>query len=465
MALQEAIPKRSSFWFAEGGASSSFLLFNRSSLVLSVILALFAFFVFWPIIAQIDFEEAFFTPLVPLLLNLMGLIGMSANDAMRVLFITSFMASCVGVYLLAYSLVGRQLTAILAALLYLMPPVPVFVLSLFGNDYLGREIASAKSFFTIVYGDGAQFLALAIVPIAVIFSLKFLKRAAIFDFLMACGAGSLVLIADRLQAFNLLIILLVLSSTEVLLGEARAKIKRLAMLAIFSLGLVSFWYTPSFWMVGMAPLVAGIANSIKLLFPLPFILGLLLILFSFVFFGRRQDRQAIFIATLTFLVFIGVFVIWLLHGRSFVPHPYKLVPNVNMFGAIIGSLAVVGLLDKLRLVERIGVQAMSQVTKILGGFTFGVLVLVAVSAIVYFISPLFILLLAGPAGIWTRIRLNVLADRAQTLSLAGENFKLIGTNADPWEIWFGIGMSIIFLAISANLIFRQLAKVSPHGDE
>src|SRR3990167_10249120 len=96
-------------------------------------------------------------------ISVFSIFGFNADSSLRFLFIGSLMISTVGIYLFVYDLTKRRVTAILASVLYLIPPMPIFILSLFFSGRYQSQLISAKSFFTIIYGDGAPFLALALI--------------------------------------------------------------------------------------------------------------------------------------------------------------------------------------------------------------------------------------------------------------------------------------------------------------
>lgn len=453
---EEEIPERSNLWLA--GISRVKIrgeIFDRTSAIVGLSFSLFSFVIFWPIISQINFEEAFFTPLTPFLISIFGFFGVWATEALKVLFITSFMISTVGVYLLTLDLTRRQITAILAAVIYLIPPIPVFVLTFIRTGVLETELGSAKSFFTIVYGDGAHFLALAMIPFACIFVLRYLRLGIKTDLIISTILCVLILLANASQSLGFAFIAAMIFLTQLFFGNSRAKLMRFLTIVIFPVGLVSFWYTPHFWYLGMNYVMSALLSNIDLLFPLPFILFLLALFFSFVFFARREDRMAIFFCFLVFLVFLGIVGVWLISGRSFVPHPHRMLPDLNMFGAIIISLLLSMFLDRVEFVGRVSKKILSMPARIISNIGFGVLSFLVLTVVAYIMSPVAIVAVWGPTGIWSKIRLSVLSDRQETLSLAGGNFKLISERGDSWQIWFGIFVSVFFLIIMILLAIRS----------
>lgn len=455
--LAENVPQRSEFWFSARLKSFSKRgkLFDKTTLLTAFLLGLTTFIVFWPVVLAIEFEEAFFTPLVPLLLSIFGALGIFQNLALKILFMSSLVFSTVGIYFLVRDLTKRQVAAIFAAALFLIPPVPIFVLSFIRSSILSPELISAKSFFTVIYGDGAHFLALAVVPYTLLFYLRFLKSGEKRDFLLSVFALVIILLANRSQSFYVLLILSVATLCDMFLGLAREKLKKFILVLIFCAGLVSFWYTPYFWLQSVDIAFAYLANNIRLLFPLPFIIAVLSLLFSFVFFGRREDRQGIFISMLSLFIFLAISIDWILNGRSFLPHPQRLLPDLFMFLAISAALTFAAIFDKTRLEVRLKFVSWPQWVKMISTLLFAVFSFIIFGLIAYLISPFLIFAVSGPGGVWTKLRDEVIADREKTLEAAGGSFRLVSRNSDNLQELLSIIVSIVFVLILVFLLFNK----------
>lgn len=448
------VPKRSKLWLEQSlNVKKPLVLFDRVTLVFVVFVLLSSFIIFWPIVSKINFEEAFFTPLAPFLIFLLGFLGISANDSMRILFILSFMLSTFGIYLLVRDLTKRHMTAIIAAVSFLVPPIPIFVLTYLRQGLLETELASARSFFTIIYGDGAHFLALALIPFAILFFLRYLKRDEPSYFLMTAITSALIILANRTQALNLALILAICFVTEAFLGMAREKSRKFFLVCILTYGLVSFWYTPEFLWESVNALVDFGAENFKYFFPLPFLLTIFTLLFSFVYLARREDRQPIFISFFVFAIFMAIVLSWFLTGKSYTIHPHRQLSVLNMFGAIVLALCVCAFLDGLKLDRMLGIFKWSASVKALAALGLGIVSFILLSIIIYTLSPLFIVLVAGPYGFWTRIRSGVILDRQDTLSAAGGDFKLVATGSGEQQFILGVAISLITLLVVAYLMF------------
>ena len=226
-----------------------------------------------------------------------------------------------------------------------------------------------------------------------------------------------------------------------------------------SLGLVAFWYTPSFWVESYQLLATQIIENIKFLFPLPFIIITLSLVFSFIFFARRSERQPIFIAFLLFIIFLSIILSWFLSGYSFIPHPHRLVPNLIMFGAIVAALILTSIIDSLRIVEKLNFEYLKIQLKIAGAIVFGVTSFVVLVAVAYSIFPYTVSLISGPSGFWTKVRESVVADRNGRITLADGNFKLVQLNVGVWQQYLGSGLSLLFLIYLVTLYVNRRETV------
>jgi hypothetical protein len=450
---QQEIPERSHFWFNDKRKTirvHDIKLLDKITLLFGLFLVLFAFIVLWPVVSQVKFEEAFSVPLMPLFISMFSSWGFESQSIVRVIFMGSFMLSTAGVYLLVRELTRRQVSSILATLIYMLPPVPIFVIAHFGRGLSPIELASASSFLTVMYGNGGL-LGFALIPFASILFLKFLKSGDKNVLVLTVLVSTIVLLTDQTQSLSLLLVFGIITISEFLLGMARLKIKRLLQILFYSLGLVLFWYFPIFFNRPLAVFTSQTFTNLKYLFPLPFILGVLGLIFSFVFFGKREKRQGIFISFLLLVVFLSLILGWLFFQHSYVSHPNRLVSNLNMFGAIVVSLALTMIFDQLRLEERIGFKSWNWMKKVLGGLFFGIFSFLFMAFVGLLLAPLIVYAISGPYGVWTKIRLAVIADKQEGLAMVGGNFHLIARHVSDWGQLLGIVGTLIVAVLLLSL--------------
>lgn len=456
----KVVPERTALWLSKEIKTQNFRgrLFDKITVFIAICLALSTFVIFWPVVLTIDFEEAFFTPFIPFLLAIFESVGVGGGLTLKILFILSLATAVVGIYLLVKDMTKRQVPSIFAAVIYLVPPMPIFVLTFLVEGFLLAELSSAKSFFTIIYGDGAHFLALALLPFALLFYLRFLKYSQKRDFLLVVFLTVVIFLTNRSQALYVLVILAIATLTDMFIGDYQTKFKKMLMVFIFVVGLVSFWYTPSFWLGGIRLAIGDIFQNIKYLFPLPTILALLSLFFSFVFFAKRGDRQPIFISFLAFFVFLSISIDWVLSGRHFLPHPHRLLPVIFMFASISISLTLTSAFDKMELEKRLKLGNLPGWGRAAGAIVFTAVSLSVFTLFAYLVSPLVIRVVAGPEGIWTKLRTNVIADRLSTLTIAGGKFSLVSPYFSRWEVAIGFVITGIFIFILLLIFFKKWGR-------
>lgn len=454
----EDVPERSNFWFSQKTKTNlEGKLFDSTSILVSIILTVFSFVIFWPVITQIHIEEAFFTPLVPSMLYFFGLWQIPSEESMKILFIISFMVSTVGIYLFVREMTKRQMTAIISTLIYLIPPVPIFVLTYFRQGLFVKELEAAKLFLFIIYGDGAHFIALALIPFAAIFFLRYLKsdhRTNLFWSAIFCA---LIFLATRSQAMSLILILASITLSELFLGMARVKIKRFLLVIAALFGLIMFWYTPDFLIESFILYRIQIVENINFLFPIPFILGILMLFFTFVIFGKKESRQPIFISLMLFTVYLLIIGTWIINQRSFMPHVQRLIANLNMFTAIILAIGITYIVDKAHLNERFGITKWSYAYKSLAVIVFWPLLFLIIGLVVYLVSPPILEFFSGSESVWSRIGTQVIEDRQHIIDIAGSNFKLIARSNESWQL---IGLLISILTILALVFMVFVNKLT-----
>ena len=446
----ENIPERSKLWLDQKNhvvISGNF--FDPVTKIFFVFIMLFTFVIFWPIISNFNFEAVFYTPFIPSIINIFGILGIAERSIVALIYLTSFIVSVGGVYLLVRYLTRRQSTAIFAGLIYIIWPIPIFVLLFFTGRVFESGLVSPASFLSIIYGEVDYFFALALLPYAAIFYLHYLKYARKADFLLTVILCLFIFLTNQSQSLSLILVLSVLSLTEIFLGQFRLRIKRAILLIVISLGLASFWYIPIAIANPTAIFTSHVVSNLRFLFPLPAIVGILSLIISFAFFAKRQDRQTIFLSFLLLVVFLSLVGDWLLNGRSYVAHPNRLIPNMIMFGSVVLASAATAILDKVNLAGRVNFEAWSLLKKITGSILFSIVSFIVISLTAVILTPIGIKLVTGEGGIWTKIRTQMFSERAEAMANAGGNFDLVipEINLTYWLIGFGLTLLFLFCLI------------------
>lgn len=461
MVKEEGVPKRSNLWLDQkSGVTFSGKLFDPITSVFFIVLSLFSFIVFWPIISVIEFKAAFTNPVVPFLIKVFNAFGVSGEDSVRIIFVFAFMASTVGIYLFVRDLIFRQVTPILAALFYIIGPISLFVINFLSRGLNPVELTSAESFLAIIYGQVDSFLALSLIPFAAIFLLRFLKNGSNVKFTAGTICAAIIFLTNQSQTLSLILVLSVLAITELFLGQAKLKLRRFLQFLAVSALLCSFWYLPIVLLKPQVILASPFLSNLKYLFPLPFIVGTLSLLFSFVVFGRREDRQGIFASFLLFIVFFSLTADWFINGRTYAAHPNRLISDLIMFSTMVFALSISMLFDRLNLVGYLHFENWPTAGKILGTMIFGLFSFLIILIGSVLIAPVAIRFVSGPGGIWVKVKGELMADRAANIG-AGENFRLIPQVPFDWQLFLGIAISA---ATFIFIIFNLLKNLSMNED-
>ena len=459
MTPKEEIPKRSNLWLDhKSEVTLSGKLFDPITSVFFIFLVTFSFVVFWPISSAIEFKGAFTSPVVPFLINVLGTLTLSPQDAVRILFVFSFATATAGIYLFVRELVKRQVTPIFAALLYMIPPVPLFILNFISRGLTPAELESAESFLSILYGQVDAFLAISLIPFAAIFFLMYLKKDSIINLIVGVFICGIVFLTNESQSLSMILVLLVLTTTELFIGMARLKFKRFLQFLLISAGLVAFWYLPIVLEKPSVLFKSQLLVNLKYLFPFPFIIGFLSLLFSFVVFGRREDRQGIFASFLLFVVFFSLTADWLINGRTYAAHPNRLIADLTMFSAMVLSLSGAMIFDKLNLVKYLKFERWTTSAKILGTIIFGLVSFIVILIASILIAPIVIKIVSGPAGVWVKIRNELATDRLLNIGAAGGSLKLISTLPINWQLALGIALSLVVLTILIFVLLQNATR-------
>jgi len=452
----ENIPERSKLWLDQKNhVVISGKFFDPVTKIFFIFLMIFTFVIFWPIIYKLNFEAVFYTPFIPLLINAFGILNVSKQITVSLIYLASFIASVGGVYLLVRYLTRRQSTAIFAGLIYIIWPIPIFILLFLTGRVFESGLVSPASFLSIIYGEVDYFFALALLPYAGLFYLNYLKYARKIDLLSTVILCLLIFLANQSQSLSLILVLSIITLTEIFLGQFRLKIKRAILLIVISLGLASFWYIPIAIASPTAIFTSHVVANLKLLFPLPAIVGILSLIISFAFFAKRQDRQAIFLSFLLLIIFLSLVSDWLLHGRSYVAHPNRLIPNMIMFGSVVLASAATAILDKVNLAGRVNFEKWSLLKKIIGSIFFGIISFAVLSITAVILTPIGISLVTGERGIWTKIRMQMINERAEAIANSKSNFELVipEINLNYWLI--GAGLTLFFILLLGWLFLKK----------
>jgi hypothetical protein len=107
----------------------------------------------------------------------------------------------------------------------------------------------------------------------------------------------LVAFTSPFALFVMMVVLVVITFSEMILNSGRIKLLRFLWVLVISAGLCSFWYNPQFVSLSLAsPSGKAVVTALKNLIPLSFFLIPILGSFAFLIFDKRPQLQPLFIA-------------------------------------------------------------------------------------------------------------------------------------------------------------------------
>lgn len=421
-------------------------LLDRATVVFCLALTVLIL-AFWPLISQINFSQS---ALAPFLVGLLRSVGISSELVLRILLTGSLCLSVIGLYLLARYLTKRQVTPVIAAVAYLVPFVAVSYLYLGGDFFISAK--GLRSFLVAVYGESGHSIGITFVPWCLLFFLRYIKEGKTLDFVFSTVLVSLMFLAVGPFSFSFVTIIAFCFLTELFLGKAGLTARRFAQVILPSLGLVSLWYGFSYWQTNMVFLAGQVATNVKYLFPLPFILTVLILLFSYVFFSRRHDRQAIFISFLAFFVYLIIVASWLLEEKTVLAYPHRTIPIMVMFGSMVLALTLTVVYDRMNLERKFVFDKWRGAVQIGGVLVFGAMSFLIMSMAAYLVSPFLIKAFSGPQGAWQKVSGQVFAD-GQAVVFASDSLKLVGVNGE-WQ-FLSVLITLVSLGVILYLAFKK----------
>lgn len=266
--------------------SVSFFLHTKDFFLALTLFGLNFFFI-WPFLGR-DFPEIDFSaPVLPFLANMLDLLTpFNFSQAVGVLVLFSFPLASFAWYFFFKRLSSSSVLSFLAGLIFLLPWFYLPRFALFWQK-----------------GDAVHALGFAVLPLVGMILLQFLKTGSFNRFLASFLGVSVISLISPFTLLNLYLFFLVLTFSEMLLGQARIKILRFFFVCLFAQGFSSFWYHPYF-LLSLLKSNQGQAalSSLWKLFPVSFFVVPVFSAFSFLLFDRKPHLQSLFFAmTITIL--------------------------------------------------------------------------------------------------------------------------------------------------------------------
>ena len=265
---------------------------------------------------------SFSTPVLPMLSG-------GREEIVRFLILGVYILGPVSLYFYVLEITGRRLTSLLASLIYTLP--------------------TTRLFQAIVLGDEAHIFALSLLPLFLIYFLRFLRKPTVNLAIISGVSIALIALTSPFALFTFLIFVGILTYSEMLLGRGRVKLLYTFLVLIAAAGLSAFWYHPGF----VIKIFAGeqgraLLTTFWSLVPPSFFLVPIFGAFSFLIFDRRPNLQPIFLAVSGFFVFLLLVFVGSHISTSFVPAPSRFLPELTLAAAFLLALILVGIVEILK---------------------------------------------------------------------------------------------------------------------
>ncbi|MCL4382165.1 hypothetical protein M1545_00010 [Patescibacteria group bacterium] len=270
-------------------------------MVLPLLVLILNLFLIWPLMDKTLPFSKFTAPLLPFLAG-------GREEILKFLIFGAYIFGPVSLYFYVWEITNRRLISLLAGLIY--------------------TLSASRFYDTVAVGDSAHLVSLTILPIVLIFNLRFLRNPTIGLLLVSAVGVALVALTSPFGLFTLLIFLGLLTYSEMLLGLGRFKMLSTLMILIAAAGLSSFWYHPSFvYKIFQAEHGEALVKLLLNLIPPSFFLVPVLGALSFLIFDRKPSLQAIFLSLSHFLVFFTLIYVAPSISTTYLPVPNRFLPE------------------------------------------------------------------------------------------------------------------------------------------
>lgn len=279
-------------------------------------------FLIWPLMDKILPYSKFTAPLLPLLSG-------GREEILRLFIVMAYIFGPVSLYFYVWEITNRRLISLLAGLIY--------------------TLSASRFYDTVAVGDSAHLVALTILPIVLIFNLRFLRNPTIGLLMVSAVGVALVALTSPFGLLTLLIFLGLLTYSEMLLGFGRLKILSALMILVAAAGLSSFWYHPSFvYKIFQAEHGEALIKLLLNLIPPSFFLVPVLGAFSFLLFDRKPNLQAVFLSLSHFLVFFAFIYVAPNISSTYLPVPNRFLPEFYLSLSFLLSVILVIIAEVLK---------------------------------------------------------------------------------------------------------------------
>lgn len=276
-----------------------------------------------------DETNVFSAPLIPILAQATSFM-VPFVYGVRLWLLVLLLAFPVTFYFFVREITGRKFPAAVAALLISIPAEP----------FLKSRIELG-----LFADDGGQMAALTISAAVCLLLLRFIRQGGFKAGIIASLGIAAIALTSPLGLVILAFFALIITFSEMLLGEGRIKFLRLLTAFVLMIGFVAFWYHPGFVLMTIGSsqgelLKAAIGN----LLPISFFALPIAATFGYLLFENRPQLQPLFLA----LFLTAGFGLIYLGGGVPISTPSRFLPAFGTCLAFLAGVVVMFLYDFLR---------------------------------------------------------------------------------------------------------------------
>ncbi|MFC1727462.1 hypothetical protein ACFL0Y_02975 [Patescibacteria group bacterium] len=283
-----------------------------------------------PFFGREDKINVFSAPIVPILATVTEKI-VPFSFGIRIWLLAFLVFFPVSFYYFVREISGRRLAGLLSTLIVTIP----------ASVFLGMRIQLG-----LLSQDGGHVASLTLIPLVCLLMMRFLRTGNFWTGVLSAAATTFVALTSPIGFLVLVTFMVVITFSEMLLGNGRLKIIRFLVIILMAAGFSSFWYSPKFIFLTLdSDQGQLIRQAFGNLVPLSFFLLPLLGIFGFLLFENRPQLQPIFIGLFLTVTF-GLFSLGAGLGHS---APSRFLAAFGLSLSFLLGVLAVSLYDFLRL--------------------------------------------------------------------------------------------------------------------
>lgn len=309
---------------------------HREKLYLAI-LGMYTLLTSWPLFFASFKIESYSAPLLPFLYQIFLALGVSDGAAVKAVLLPLYFLSFFTFYFFVRVLFRSINFAFISSLIYALPPFLLYLIfpSLRVTFSALYPIQSAF----LVFGKGDHVASLALMPLAFVFFVAFLRSGDSKIFFWASFLGAATAMISSSAYLGFLIFSLALIYAEALVERGRIKFGRAAFLHLVIFLLCLFWYTPEVvWGTLVSLLHTGVLRNLVDLIPVSFVIGPPLLTLSYLYASERYSRAPLVLIFTLIFIFLGIILFpWEFWNKAFVSDPFSLILEAKIATSLLGA--------------------------------------------------------------------------------------------------------------------------------